>query len=197
MIALPEQSYAGLLATPLFSGVSVEECRQLMSIAEHTRFSAGECVVQQGARNPRLWLLVEGECDVLRDVERPPEGEGKSKINGRSETRRSSSPLLLATLSPISTFGEMSFFQSAAHSASVTAKTAVELLFVTPERFADFKAARPDVACKLAINLVAGLAERLRRMDQWVAELSLAPKAVKKAPELALFRDKLFQDWNL
>ena len=197
MIALPEQCFAGLLATPLFAGVTFDGCRQLLGIAEHARFDSGEFVVRQGARNPRLWLLIDGECDVLRDIEKPAEGDARLKENGRAEARRSSAPLVLATLSPVSTFGEMSFFQPAEHSASVVAKTPVELLFVTPGRFTDFRAARPEVACKLAINLVAGLAERLRRMDQWVAELALTPKAAKRVPELALFRDKLFQDWNL
>ncbi len=182
MIASIDGWIEDLLATPLFSGVSCEECRGLLEIAEPARFGGGEFVLRQGDSNRRLWLLLDGECEVLRqDGSNGPSGE----------------PLLLATLSPVSTIGEMSFFQSAPHSASVRTKNAVHLLYIAPESFAEFRASRPEVACKLAINLVSSLAERLRSMDRWVAELATQTKAAKRVPELSLLREKLFQDWNV
>ncbi len=62
-------------------------------------------------------------------------------------------------------------------------------------------------AYKLAFNAVAILAERLRRMSDWVAELTRtqpAPQPLQdvrttdsRASEWSNFRDRLFVNWNL
>ena len=40
------------------------------------------------------------------------------------------------------------------------------------------------------------LADRLRRMDEWVAELAAHNPPGERVPEWSAFRDKLFNDWN-
>ena len=61
---------------------------------------------------------------------------------------------------------------------------------------------------KLAYNFVEHVANRLRRMDEWIAELSShaespdgAPQKpaepAGKLPEWRQFRNKLFNGWNL
>ena len=52
-------------------------------------------------------------------------------------------------------------------------------------------------AFKLAYNVVQQLAERLRRMDEWVAELANNPSAAANVPEWSRFRNKLFNGWTL
>ena len=63
-----------------------------------------------------LWILLEGTCEVFRQENGGEPG---------------SLPLVLATLEPYAAFGEMSFFQTAPHSASVRGETRVKLLCLT------------------------------------------------------------------
>jgi hypothetical protein len=56
----------------------------------------------------------------------------------------------------------------------------------------------------LAYNVVEHVAGRLRRMDEWITELSThdeSPvterKEKEKLPEWRQFRSKLFEGWNL
>jgi CRP-like cAMP-binding protein len=95
----------------------------------------------------------------------------------------------------------MSFFSPAPHSASVVAKTPVRLLSITRQDYDKLLAAGSLAAYKLAYNVVQSLAHRLRRMDDWVAELSTSEKSNGKAeevvPEWHEFRKKLFESWNL
>ena len=59
-----------------------------------------------------------------------------------------------------------------------------------------------SAAYKLAYNIVESVASRLRRMDEWIAELAgdhgihELPRA-EKLPEWRQFRNKLFNGWNL
>jgi hypothetical protein len=41
------------------------------------------------------------------------------------------------------------------------------------------------------------MAERLRRMDDWVADLATNPTAAANVPEWSRFRNKMFNGWSL
>ena len=164
---------------PLFGALSKSECTQLMEISTSRTFQPGENVLEQGRQSQELWVLLEGKCEVFKS----PEG-------GRPG-------FTLATLEPFSSFGEMSFFHSAPHSASVRAATRVKLLCIRRERFDELTSREPAVAYKLAVNTVGSLAERMRRMDQWVGELLSKGIADQRPSEWSQLRDKLFESWTL
>jgi hypothetical protein len=80
----------------------------------------------------------------------------------------------------------------------VRAQTAVKLLRMTHVDYQDLVDEGITAACKLAHNAVESLAERLRRMDDWIAELlAHEPTSTAKATEWSVFRDKLFNRWSL
>jgi CRP-like cAMP-binding protein len=167
---------------PLFQGFTDSEFLRLQALAEQATFQPGELVVEQDRLSQNLWVLLEGTCEVFRQHN----GDGASSL-----------PLVLATLEPYATFGEMSFFQSAPHSASVRAQTRVQLLCLTRNQFDDLLDRDSAVACKLAINTVHILAQRMRRMDQWVAELTQAKPAAENVREWARLHEQLFNTWQL
>ncbi len=166
-------SYDVLRKIPIFTGLSESEARQLAAIAEEVEFAPSQVVLEQGARSQQLWILLEGTCEVCHQR---PGGKAPAK------------PLVLATLEPYSNFGEMSFFQPAPHSASVRAQTAVKLLLIERSKYDVLARCESSPACKLAINTVASLAERLRRMDDWVDELLSKGTAPEKIPEWSRLR---------
>lgn len=167
---------------PIFRGLNETECRQLADIARTQDFAPGELVVRQGKSSQNLWVVHEGKCEVV-------------KHKGESPAARDS--LVLAVLEPYSHFGEMSFFSPAPHSASVRAQTSVKLLKIARGDYDDLIDEGIWAAYKLAYNVLESMADRLRRMDEWVSELSSHNPPDHKVPEWSTFRDKLFTGWNL
>ncbi len=150
-------------------------------------FEPGELVLRQGAACQNPWVVLACSCLVLRQA-----------------AQAGSAPVVLAELETGAQFGEMTFFRPAPHSASVRAKTRLQLLGLARNDFDDLVAGLCAVAYKLAVNTVAGLAQRLRTMDAWVSELVAEELAVSHAAGLATqreewlkFKNKMFSKWNL
>jgi CRP-like cAMP-binding protein len=164
---------------PAFRRLNEGECRQLLGIAQQRSFAPGDKVLEQGQRSQFLWILLDGQCEVVK----------ASVHNG---------PVVLAELEPFQIFGEMSFFSPAPHSASVVAKTPVRLLAIARSDYDDLITEGSEAAYKLAYNVVESLAHRLRRMDDRIAELDGHEQEITSPqPEWSRFREKLFGDWNL
>lgn len=164
-----------LRALPLFANLTEAECSQLASVAESLEFQTGETVLSQGQTSQNLWVLLDGTCEVFRVT---PEKAREEEI-------------VLAELPARSVFGEMSFFHAAPHSASVRAKSRVRLLRFDRAKFDGLLAEGSPSAYKLAVNVVSTLAERVRRMDDWVVEL-MTRAGKKNEPEWIQLRSKLF-----
>jgi CRP/FNR family cyclic AMP-dependent transcriptional regulator len=170
-----------LRSIPLFHNLNETECRQVAEVIQMHSFSAGEVVIRQGESSRNLWVMIEGECEVAKRV---------SLDDAASES------VVLAMLEPYNYFGEMSFFHPAPHSADVRAKTNVKLLKISHVDYQDLIAEGVWAAYKLAYNVVQGLAERMRRMDDWVTDLILRHDKDGTQPEWSEFREKLFTGWN-
>lgn len=163
-----------LAEIPLFSGIDDQQLARLVPLLSVVRFEAGDEILAQGADGQSLWVLLDGKCRVV------------SRAPGDCEA------VELADLEPPAHFGEMSFFDHAPHSASVRAATAVELLRLEREDFEKMIESGDSAACRLALNVLAEMADRLRRMDQWVTELVCQQHDKRKVSEWAKFRQALF-----
>lgn len=167
---------------PLFAGLSDDEFKRLQDVAAEATFEPGEYVLEQDQHSQHLWILLEGRCEVIKTIE-----QGK---NGQL-------PTVLAVLSENSNFGEMSFFHDAPHSAAVRAQTRVKLLNLTRTRYDELVRSQSSLACKLTVNVVQILAERLRRMDQWVVELKTKAEKSQDSADWSKLREQLFDSWQL
>jgi CRP-like cAMP-binding protein len=170
---------------PLFHNLNESEFRQIAEVIRLRDFSPGEYVIRQGDQSRDLWIVLEGQCEVVRRLK----PDGNPSNDGES--------LVLAALQPFQHFGEMSFFHPAPHSADVRARSPLQLIQITHADYADMIQEGIWAAFKLAYNVVQQLAERLRRMDEWVAELANNPSAAANVPEWSRFRNKLFNGWTL
>ncbi|HEY5314018.1 MAG TPA: cyclic nucleotide-binding domain-containing protein [Pirellulales bacterium] len=167
---------------PLFAGLSDDEFKRLEEVAAVATFEPGEFVIEQDQHSQHLWVLLEGRCEVIKYIE-----QGKS----------GPVPTVLAVLSEHSNFGEMSFFHDAPHSAAVRAQTRVKLLHLTRAQYNDLVNSQSSLACKLTVNVVQILAERLRRMDQWVVELKTKSEQPQNSADWSKLRSQLFDTWQL
>jgi len=164
---------------PLLAQLQEPELRQLAEIATSEHYPAGETILRQGKISQNLWVVLTGICEVCKQVP------------GRNE-------VVLAELQQYQSFGEMSFFDEAPHSASVRAKTSVTLLRITRPAFEALLENPGPAANKLALNVVRTLADRLRRMDDWVLDLvtNNPPNKAEKDREWGRFQAKLFGHWH-
>jgi CRP/FNR family transcriptional regulator, cyclic AMP receptor protein len=176
-----ELSRETLRQIPLCSGFTDHECDQLAGAALLMKFQTGEVVLRQGKSSQNLWVLLEGECQVIRQL---------------VDHRQREEEVVLAELPAGSTFGEMSFFHAAPHSASVRAKTPVKLLRLERSRYDALLASGSQAAMKLAVNTVTLLAERLRKMDDWVVALLTRTGEQRNQPEWTQLREKMFRGWD-
>ncbi len=167
---------------PMFRGLSEEEARHVAQIGGIAEYAPQETVIAQGAQSQRLWVVLEGKCEVWHE------------LNGQ---HAKAEPIMLATLEPYNNFGEMSFFHPAPHSASVRAQTQVKTLYIDRAKYDRLLAEEPGCCSKLAMNTVASLADRLRRMDEWVDELVSKSAVSQRVPEWNRLRATLFDGWTL
>jgi len=174
---LPHRSQ--LNDSPLLRDLSEGDLKILFEHMEHLSFEPQELIIAQGTRNKGLWLLGEGCCEVVR-------------ANGDGSKEQS-----LAMLGPGTVFGEMSFLQKSAHSATVRSVTEVTVHKLSLEEFQQMQTSQCQIAATVLRNLVRVLAERLQMMDQWVCELIDTNKPdVGRQDEWHEFRAKLYSEWD-
>jgi CRP/FNR family cyclic AMP-dependent transcriptional regulator len=135
---------ADLLArVPIFSFMKK---RDLQRIAQHTQrnlFHKGDLIIREGDRDGRLFIIVNGEVDVIKD------------LGGRNERH-------LRTMGPNSYFGEMALIDDLVRTASVVARDHAEVLCLQQWDLRQEIEKYPVVA----IELLQMLCRRIRAIEK-------------------------------
>jgi CRP/FNR family transcriptional regulator, cyclic AMP receptor protein len=131
----------------LLADATDQEWAVVLKYTRYRRFGPGETVVEAGASEQSLFLVLEGELEVLVP-------------HGRRGHRR------IASVAAGSVIGELSFFDGAARSALVRAVTPALLAELTPADFELLAVASPSLARRLLFDLGRVLAQRLRAVQQ-------------------------------
>jgi len=129
-----EQIAAALSRVPLFAGISDESMARLAAVTGEQDFPAGHFIVLQGQVGTGLYVIIEGSVRVVR---------------GSDE---------LAVLGPQDFFGELSVIDQKPRSASVQAMEPTRCLALASWDLLAVLESDP----KLSLNLMRGLAERIR-----------------------------------
>ena len=93
----------------IFSLMKKEDLERLAKQTQHHFFHKGEVIIREGGRDRRLFIIISGEVEVIKDL-------------GSKNERH------LRTLGPHSYFGEMSLIDDLVRSASVVAKGDTQIL---------------------------------------------------------------------
>jgi CRP-like cAMP-binding protein len=131
----------------LLADATEDEWAMLLGHTRYRRFGPGDVVVTAGAWEQSLYLVLEGQLDVLAE-------------HGRRKYRK------IASVSAGSVIGELSFFDGGARSAMVRAVTPAVLAEMSPAEFDALAAANPVLARRLLFDLGRILAQRLRAAQQ-------------------------------
>lgn len=161
----------------IFGGLSKDEASEVWGSVLEQRFAAGTQILEEGAGVQALWIILEGECVVSRNC-----GNGNDRE--------------LARLKAGDVFGEMSFIRTAPHSANIFAKTDVFTCAWKRDDFLKLTDQNPRAGFQIAANIAAVLAERIRRMDQWMCELMEQPDAQQHRNEWEHFRSAVYTNWE-
>jgi CRP-like cAMP-binding protein len=136
----------------LFEMLSNQELQLLSHLAHERDCAPGEVIVQEGQLGDSLFIIAEGDVEVSRTS--PGVGEQ-----------------LLARMGPLDVFGEMGLIEKESRSATVKAKGAAKLLWLSVEDLTAFRAAFPNGYTLLVINLARLLAKRLRATTDQLAQV--------------------------
>jgi CRP-like cAMP-binding protein/HEAT repeat protein len=143
-----------LKEVPFFQSMSIDQLRVLASISEEQLCRENETVFKEGAYGDALYVIVNGEIAIQRQVKRG---------NRTSVTR-------LAALGPREYFAEMSIFDNESYSADAVAIKPTELLLIRQAPLVALIKHQPE----LALSLLKVLSLRLRRANEQLAEKTQA-----------------------
>ena len=145
---------------PLFTALDEAAAESLRTSMDSVKIAKGSVLFAEGDEGDHLYVIVEGKLKL-----------GTSSGDGREN--------LLSILGPGEMFGELSLFDPGPRTSTATAVTDAKLLSLGQEKLIPWLAENPEVA----LQLLARLAQRLRRTNEAVGDLvfSDVPGRVAKA----------------
>ena len=145
---------------PLFTALDDAASASLLANMVSVKIAKGTILFAEGDGGDQLYVIAEGKLKL-----------GTSSGDGREN--------LLSILGPGEMFGELSLFDPGPRTSSATAVTDAKLLSLGQEKLLPWLAENP----KVSLQLLARLAQRLRRTNEAVGDLvfSDVPGRVAKA----------------
>ena len=137
--------------SPLLHNFSADDIAQLSTFGESRHYNAGDTLIEEGADNRHLCLILRGSVEVLKKTERG--------------VRR------LAEIGVTGSLGEMSVFDPGPSSATVRAVTDVEVWLTTQDQLDRMHEIRPKVAYRLVCRISQVLSQRLRKLNEQIADV--------------------------
>ena len=138
---------ADLKTVPFFQELSEDELKKLAQVMEEKSFKKGEIVFSEGEVGKALYLLVEGEVEVVKTM------KGWYK-----ET--------LAIFKKGRLFGELSFLSGRNHSALARATHDVRVYVLTKDQYDRFEKSDPVIAQKIMKVIALTLSTALQKMNE-------------------------------
>jgi CRP-like cAMP-binding protein len=135
-----------LTRVPIFSSLSKDDIQRLADLSCEYEFKPNEIVIEEGENDRRLFITVEGELNVVKDL-------------GRERER------IIRKLSPFDHFGEMALIDDLERSASVVALSPVRLLCLSQESVHQEMVNHPH----MTITLLKTMSKRVRDVEKSMA----------------------------
>jgi CRP-like cAMP-binding protein len=135
-----EQDVETLRKIPLFAGLPTARLKLIAYTKEVVEFAPGEVIVRQGDPADAVYIVTEGEAEVLLH-----DADGHEMI--------------LATMSRNSLFGETAVISKGRRTATVRARDRVETFKISADVFLDLVRQSPEIS----MQVMTVLAQRLER----------------------------------
>jgi len=135
-----------LQSSSLFLDLHADEIALLAELCQDVSFDAGEVIFRELDQGDSLYIIEDGEVEVLQEPEEP----GKP-------------PQVIATLGRGEFFGEMSMLERSTRSATIRTRSRVQVLMLTTEDFFSFAKIFKNGFTVVIINIARILSQRLRQ----------------------------------
>lgn len=124
---------------PFFVGLTSLQMQELLNLCTSRQLEAGDVLCEVGDAADEMFILVSGALEVTtaKDVQ-------------------------LATITPVTTVGEMGMLTGEPRSATVRALEPSRLLGINRRRFAGIRQTDPELVLHIQQNIIAILSARLR-----------------------------------
>jgi len=132
-----------LLKIPLFSLMKKKDLRRIGKLAKHHSYKKGDLIVREGDRDGRLFIIISGEVEVIKD------------LGGRSEKP-------LRVLTSYNYFGEMALIDDYIRTASIVARNNTEVISLDQWNIREEIRKYPSIA----IEMMQTLGRRLRVAEE-------------------------------
>jgi CRP-like cAMP-binding protein len=140
-------NFADLKTVPFFQELSEDELKKLAQVMEERTFKKGEIIFNEGEEGKALYLLAEGEVEVVKTM------KGWYK-----ET--------LAVFKKGRLFGELSFLSGKNHSALARATQDVKVYVLTRNQYDRLEKNDPVVTQKIMKVIALTLSTALQKMNE-------------------------------
>ena len=139
-----------IAAIPLFAGLSPEQCESLLVIAQEKHFKRGQIFFAEGDEGKGFYMILTGRVKIF-----------KLSLEGKEQ--------ILHIVASQEAFGEVAVFTGEHYPASAQAITDCRTLFFPRRAFVALVNQNPS----LALNMLAFLSSRLRKLTRLIEDLSL------------------------
>lgn len=136
----------------LFASLSGDEVRKVLRVCDHIHFDAGERLFEQGDDADALFIISQGELEVI----------GQSPMGEK---------VVFAILGPGTVVGEMSLIEGGPRSATVEAVSPCEIFRLSRETFDAMRQQDAPAAYKIILSLAATVDQRRRETDARVRQV--------------------------
>jgi CRP-like cAMP-binding protein len=137
-----EHRIAILKRIPFFAHLNYNELVKVVGLTQLARSAAGETFITEGEPGDELYVILAGEVEIIKGDQ------------------------VIVALKAGAHIGEMALIDNAPRSASVRAKTDVNLLVMRREEFFSIIRSEPVIATKLLWSFVQVLSGRLRDTNE-------------------------------
>ncbi len=135
-----ERDVETLRKIPLFTGLPTARLKLIAYTAEVVEFAPGEVIVRQGDRADAVYIVTEGEAEVLLQ-----DADGHE--------------IILTTMGQNSLFGETAVISKGRRTATVRARDRVVTFKISADVFLDLVRQSPEIS----MQVMSVLAQRLER----------------------------------
>ncbi|HCO03376.1 MAG TPA: hypothetical protein DIT48_08460 [Actinobacteria bacterium] len=135
---IPQEVIRHFKAVPLFSRLSAKGVRAVVQAATEVSVASGKTLVRQGQSGRELFVVIEGEAEVIRSGRR------------------------IATIGPGDFVGELAFLSRTERTASVIATTAMKVMVLGSRELDVLVEQEPS----LVLQMLAVTADRLRSLEK-------------------------------
>jgi CRP/FNR family transcriptional regulator, nitrogen oxide reductase regulator len=189
---------------PLFSGISPEDSKQILTPASHQEFSRREVIYQEGDPINKVFLLISGSAKITQVAQNGGEvilrlsgpGELVGKIRFESQARHGSLAQTLGSSTAL--VWEASVFESLCHRFPALRRNAMygisKSLEEMEERFREISTEK--VAVRLSHEIVR-LLDQVGRPVNGAVQISLSREELAQLIGTTLFTvSRLLSDWD-